>query len=249
MYVLRGACCVSGDNQRLDLYGGQHALFRAPASTDFIVTPLDAPPLVAMVFQFSEAYLYRHCPENCPHLGYLMWANGRCMCQPLESTTPMVTTVEQRALIDQIWNAPISEYLRCVYRDVKVGELLVLQLCELLYGTKPRQRTGLREHELQRVYKVRDILRHAPGRSYTLLGLAHEVGTNDATLKRHFKQVVGCTVFAYLNSCRMAKAREMLVGERKTVAEIALCLGYKHVSHFSASFRKYFGSAPTKFRE
>lgn len=248
VYVLQGECAVSSPVERLlILKSGQNALFRMSAGTDFLVTPENAGRLVAMVFQFSDAYLLRHCPENCPNLDRLPCANDKCVSQLLGATSPLVTTDEQHALVDQIWSTSLPEHLKSVYRDVKIAELLVLQLCAMLYGTKPKDETGLREHELQRVYKVRDILRNDPGKPYTLLGLAHEVGTNDATLKKHFKQVFGCTVFAYLNACRMAKAKEMLVEERKSVAETAQCLGYKHVSHFSASFRKYFGSAPTKF--
>lgn len=202
-----------------------------------------------VVFQFSEAYLLRHCPENCPDLCLLTTTEAVGTLQPLGAGGPATTTNEQRALVDQICNAPLPEHLKSVYRDVKIAELLLLQLQEILYGSTPKAENGLREHERQRVYRVRDILRTDPSQSYTLLGLAHEVGTNDATLKKHFKQVLGCTVFAYLTSCRMARAKEMLVDERKPIAEIAQCLGYKHVSHFSASFRKYYGNAPTKFLE
>ncbi len=250
VYVLEGGCVLVGAGESAqNLSAGEHVLYRVPMLTPVTVAPHAGAGFAAVVFQFSEAYLLRHCPENCPNLCQLTTSPAVAGLQVLGSGTPASTTHEQRALVDQICSAPLPEHLKSVYRDVKIAELLVLQLEEILYGTRSKSEAGLREHELQRVYRVRDILRNDPSQSYTLLGLAHEVGTNDATLKKHFKQVLNCTVFAYLTSCRMARAKEMLVDERKPIAEIAQCLGYKHVSHFSASFRKYYGSAPTKFLE
>lgn len=250
VFVLRGAGVLAGNGQAAQrLAAGQHALYRVPSTTQATIIPQPGPDFQAVAFQFSEGYLRRHCPENCPNLCRLVMAPVVATLQPLGSGAPAATVAEQRALIAQICDTRLPTYLQSVYRDIKVAELLVLQLEEILFGNEAGGEAPLRDYELQRVYRVRDILRDNPGRRYTLLGLAHEVGTNDATLKKHFKQVLGCTVFSYLTSCRMETAKSLLASGQQTIAEIARHLGYKHVSHFSAAFRKYYGNSPTKFLE
>lgn len=246
VFVLRGAGLLVANGQEVYcISGGHHALYRVPASYHVTIAPSSALDFHAVIFQFSARYLLRLCPD----LRLLANVSISSSLQSLGNNQPTATDAEQRALISNICNSALPEHLQAVYKDIKIAELLVLQLAEILNGSKASDTTGLREYELQRVYQVRDILQSAPGKSYTLLGLAHEVGTNDATLKKHFKQVFGCTVFAYLTSCRMESAKHLLLEDRKTVAEIAQYLGYKHVSHFSSAFRKYYGHAPTKFFE
>lgn len=266
LFMLEGEGWLCGNGQRAQqLRGGQHILCRVPRTTTVCLEPGAEGRFRAIAFQFSESYLRKHCPENCPNLCRLTKTPAVATLQPLGNEVPVETAEALRELVARICDPGRPVHLQSVYRDIKIAELLVLQLEEILYGTLARparlgmaaspgstgfqqaQYPKLRDYELERVYQVRDMLRNFPGRSYTLVGLAHEVGTNDATLKKHFKMVIGHTVFSYLRICRMEAARTLLVTKQKTVAEIAQHLGYKHVSHFSAAFRKYYGSAPTKF--
>ncbi len=82
----------------------------------------------------------------------------------------------------------------------------------------------------------------------SLIDLAHQVGTNDAYLKKHFKEVFGTTVFGYLHDAKMREARKMLL-EDKTVTEVAYHTGYRYVAHFTRAFKKYFGVTPNQVRK
>lgn len=250
IFVLRGSGILAANgNQVHVLTAGQHMMYRVPDTTSVTLASLADVEFQAIAFQYSEGYLRKHCPENCPTLCRLTVAPIISTLQPLGNGLPQTTRAEQRSLISQVMETNLATDLQPVYRDIKIAELLVLQLEEILYEHKENDGNRLHEHELQRVYQVRDILRGNPGKSYTLLGLAREVGTNDATLKKHFKLVLGTTVFAYLTTCRMEAAEKLLLEKRVTIAEIAQHLGYKYVSHFSAAFRKYYGVSPTKFLE
>src|SRR5690606_36936688 len=77
-------------------------------------------------------------------------------------------------------------------------------------------------------------------------GLAHAVGTNEATLKKHFKAVYGTTVFGYLTARRMELAKALLLSKELKVAAVAQEVGYKYASHFTTAFRKHFGVLPNK---
>jgi len=159
-------------------------------------------------------------------------------------------TIAMREVIHQIMRCLRKDPCRCIYYQAKVMELLSLQLEQVENSERNPNayKPNLKEEELKRVYQVRDILERNPHESFSLLGLAHSVGTNDSTLKKHFKIVFGTTVFAYLNSYRMERAKEMLLEADYKIAAIAHQFGYKHATHFSAAFKKYFGYPPTKVK-
>jgi len=159
-------------------------------------------------------------------------------------------TMEMVQVIHQIIRCMRKDPCRCIYYQAKVLELLSLQLEQIESSERDlrESRPELKEEELKRVYKVRSILEANPEESFSLLGLAHAVGTNDSTLKKHFKIVFGTTVFTYLNSFRMERAKEMLLKQDSKISSIANQVGYKHATHFSAAFKKYFGYPPTKIK-
>lgn len=155
-------------------------------------------------------------------------------------------TLAMRHVIEQIMRCMRDDHYRCLYYQAKVMELLSLQLAQI--ESSVRDNPKLKEDELKRVYQVKSILEQNPEQNHTLLGLAHAVGTNDATLKKHFKLIFGTTVFGYLNSHRMEMARKILLEQDCKVSVISSQFGYKHATHFSSAFKKYFGYSPTKLK-
>lgn len=256
-----GGVLLANGETRFKLAAGCHMLCRVRASTALRIAVADD-DFLGFVFLFSEAYLCRHCPEKLPIVPRPLNRLGAEAVQFLAYPGPRLADLELRRLVGQIYelgvgDADLQDPFAPVYRDIKVAELIVFQLKELIDKRRvdrPHdqqlgpQSSPLKEHELRRVYRVRDLLRTRPGDAYTLRGLAHRVGTNDATLKKHFKHVFGHTVFGYLRICRMEYAKQWLIHDQFSVAEIAQKLGYRHVSHFSAAFRKFYGCTPTRMR-
>ncbi|MCD8489485.1 MAG: AraC family transcriptional regulator [Desertifilum sp.] len=68
--------------------------------------------------------------------------------------------------------------------------------------------------------------------------MARQVGLNDCTLKRGFRQVFGKTVFGYLHEYRLEYARQLLEERRLNVSEVAQKIGFVNRSYFAAAFRK-----------
>lgn len=57
------------------------------------------------------------------------------------------------------------------------------------------------------------------------------------------------SLFAYLTTVRMEKARELLQAGAKNVSEVARAVGYENSNYFSKVFRRHFGYAPRELRE
>lgn len=99
-----------------------------------------------------------------------------------------------------------------------------------------------------KMYDVRDILMDDPSGDYTLISLAHRVGTNECTLKKAFKAEFGTTVFGFLTQRRMELAMHYLTETKLPLGEIGVKLGYEHQSHFTTAFRRFHGHTPSSFR-
>ncbi|MBU9674371.1 AraC family transcriptional regulator [Planococcus sp. CP5-4] len=66
---------------------------------------------------------------------------------------------------------------------------------------------------------------------------------------RHFKKSVGQTPLQFVISCRMERARQLLLTSEQSVADIAGDCGYKSPTQFHAAFTRHSGSTPKRFRE
>lgn len=163
----------------------------------------------------------------------------------LLSSTSFQLSWDMKLLINSLTESDRVDVCKHIYFQAKIIELLGLQLEQFISINSQEERfKGLKKEELERIKKVKDMLSKNPEKNYTLLGLARSVGTNDSTLKKHFKIVYGTTVFNYLNRCRMEKAHHILQNNDYKISHVAEEVGFRYASHFSAAFKKYYGYSP-----
>jgi AraC-like DNA-binding protein len=77
--------------------------------------------------------------------------------------------------------------------------------------------------------------------------LARQVGLNECSLKRGFRQAFGTTVFGYLHNYRLEQAKQMLESGTWKVGEAAKIVGYKDLTAFGRAFRQKFGILPRDY--
>lgn len=101
----------------------------------------------------------------------------------------------------------------------------------------------------------RDLVRHA--REELALGarggltvdeLARRVGTSPFHLCRVFRRWTGRTIHDHLTRLRLRLALEGLAAPGSDLAAVAVDAGFAHHSHFTATFRRYFGLTPSELR-
>ncbi|MEO7310425.1 MAG: AraC family transcriptional regulator [Chitinophagaceae bacterium] len=63
---------------------------------------------------------------------------------------------------------------------------------------------------------------------------------------RLFKQIYGKTPHQYLTSCRLEKAKQLLI-KGLTVSEVCASVGFESLSSFSSLFKNAVGETPTAF--
>lgn len=86
-------------------------------------------------------------------------------------------------------------------------------------------------------------------RSYALEELADEAGVSVATLTRHFKKTMGCTIKQFQQRMRIQQARMWLMEDPgMRLSDIAERLAFHDEFHFSKTFKQHCGQSPSEYR-
>ncbi len=86
-------------------------------------------------------------------------------------------------------------------------------------------------------------------RSISLDELADHCAVAPSHLSRQFNRQVGMGINTFIHRLRAEEARRLLRTTRRSVATIALELGYKDVAYFSRCFHRQTGSSPRAYRD
>ena len=144
--------------------------------------------------------------------------------------------------------AACSGHLRLPMITLKVLEIL-LRLCDpnligngdaVSYLSRTLRIIAEKVHE--RV--TEDISRHI-----TIDQLAEEFDVSSTTIKKVFKKVYGMSVYAYQKTLRLQNAHKLLRETDRSVAEIAMEIGYINPGKFAAAFKEQYGLSPSEFKK
>ncbi|PSN12078.1 AraC family transcriptional regulator [filamentous cyanobacterium CCT1] len=154
-------------------------------------------------------------------------------------------TPGMRIVAQQMLHCPFYGAARRLYLQAKVFELLAVQIDALQADQGEKAPTlALKPSTVDGIYQARAILTAQLENPPSVTELAQQVGLCDRTLRRGFRDRFGTTIIGYLTQQRMVKAEQLLQQGDYTVAEVANKVGYTHLGHFAAAFRKQFGVSP-----
>ncbi|NLR94350.1 helix-turn-helix transcriptional regulator [Flammeovirga agarivorans] len=152
-------------------------------------------------------------------------------------------TPEMQLTISKIFSNSFQGYSRLLFMKSQVLELLSHYFSKL----EQTENIVMDEHELQKLYKAKEIMENNIHTPPTLNELSKLIGMNNNKLKKNFKQIFGMPVFKYLQIQRLQKAYQLLQNQESTVQEAAWQVGYESLSSFSHAFFKQYGFRPSKF--
>lgn len=159
--------------------------------------------------------------------------------RPVGKVTPKMRTV-----IKQMWHHPYQGAIARMYLQGKVLEVLTLQLAQLAQAESSIPKSTLKSKNIDPIYEARSILTTQLENPPSILELAEQVGVSDRTLRSGFRKLFGTTVLGYLTQQRLQQAETILRTGELSVAEVANLVGYAHLSHFAAAFKRQFGITP-----
>ena len=156
---------------------------------------------------------------------------------------------------------PVNDYLQGYFQSVipyvrhpeasmttELGMLKVKEAAQLLLHTMP----GLKEFlfDFSDAGKI-DLEKFMLGNFHFNVPVekfAQLTGRSLAGFKRDFQKTFGMSPRQWLQEKRLTEARHLIEKKNKKSSAIYLDLGFESLSHFSHSFKKRFGKAPTANR-
>lgn len=118
------------------------------------------------------------------------------------------------------------------------------------YGVNPRKAPrmigGLAASQLRR---IRDHIEARLDEDVSLADLATLTGLSTHHFGQAFKASTGVPPHRYLIGRRIHRAKELLIGDDHSVAEIAAMVGFASQSHMTFNFRKLTGTTPARYRQ
>ena len=83
----------------------------------------------------------------------------------------------------------------------------------------------------------------------TIPALSRRACLSATTFKEEFRRLYGLPVHTWLRQRRMERAAELLHTPGLSLEKVAQAVGYSSVSQFAATFRRYYGVTPGKYRK
>ena len=159
------------------------------------------------------------------------------------------TTLAMQTVLHQILHCPFQNITKKIYLESKVWELMALLIEEERERHQSkRSAVTLKPDDIDRIHHAKEILTQQSDHPPLLLDLARQVGLNDWTLKRGFREIFGTTAFGYLHDYRLEQARQLLLENRLNVSQIACQIGFGSCSYLSKVFRKKYGVSPKQYQ-
>lgn len=122
-------------------------------------------------------------------------------------------------------------------------------LLEFLKSTTIQNENPI-QNQSKKVHLVMDHINQYYMKPILLSELAEKVHLSKEYLCHLFKKVNGFSVFEYITDVRLAKAKTLLIQDRKEkIKDISKLCGYEDVSYFGMVFKRKVGMTPSKFRE
>ena len=82
---------------------------------------------------------------------------------------------------------------------------------------------------------------------FNVEALADEVGLSRVQLHRRMKEMTGITVGEFIRNLRLQQAARLLEQGDTTVAQVTYAVGFANPTHFTAAFKKHFGTTPSDY--
>jgi transcriptional regulator GlxA family with amidase domain len=111
------------------------------------------------------------------------------------------------------------------------------------------QEEPLTSHHDETVLEAQEWLQEHLSTPITLASLAEHLGLSVRTLNRRFRQATGLSPQAYLQTLRVALAKDLLRHSNLPVNDIAWQTGLQDVSYFGQLFRRHAGMNPLAYRQ
>lgn len=247
LFCMRGAVTLTRQDGSLLTAGAQQVLILTDL-TDLAGANVDT-PLEGVLVAVDARGARESLESICHLLGGLTLDTGRVRRWmssrggfTVEGPTPW-----SRAAFADLVRLPQTERPRwCVWKSVEMLYLLSAQ--EEPEIEAPLD--SLPDRNLARsLAETRRYMEEHLDEPLTIPALSRRACLSATTFKEEFRRMYGLPVHTWLRQRRMERAAELLHTPGLSLETVAQAVGYSSVSQFAATFRRYYGVTPGKYRK
>ena len=166
-----------------------------------------------------------------------------CFLHPLSS--PIVKLNQHRSKIQNL----ILELIHETSHQIKFHEEMSNSILSTLIVTIQRILLSDVEETTGNCKKIKEFIDYNYHENMSLDSLSKTLYVSKHHLSHMFKNEFGTSPIKYLIQKRMLAAKELLETTDKSIADIAVCVGYDDVTYFSQIFKKFTGYSPRAYRK
>ena len=132
----------------------------------------------------------------------------------------------------------------------KLSEVLFIETLRRYITSLPPGQTGWLAGTRDRAVGAALALMHEnPSHPWSVEELARRVGLSRTRLAERFRHFLGMSPIAYLTEWRLKLAVDRLRSSERSVAEVALDVGYNSEAAFNRAFKRAYSAPPAQFRQ
>lgn len=131
----------------------------------------------------------------------------------------------------------------------RLADVLFIQIVRSYLRQQSQQNNFLFALSDSEIGSALQLIHDAPEVSWTLAGIALQVGLSRTAFANRFRDLVGMTPMRYITGWRMQLARRLLQESDLPLAAIAHRVGYASEAAFSRAFRREFAQNPGAARQ
>lgn len=196
-------------------------------------------------------------------LGIYFWSYTLVPAAPLKPTDlnrlfDAFVTGKQRLCQAQHRIAQVLERLTAEITEQNIGFVAVIEgLVQQLLIETARAATAIapmapplsRAHHDTVTETIVRYLQDNYRQALSLKEIAAQVHLSERHVGRVFKAATGVSIKQYLIQLKLDSAKQLLLSQNMSVADIAFEVGYQDARHFSTAFRQYTGVSPSDYRQ
>ncbi|AZQ61700.1 AraC family transcriptional regulator [Flammeovirga pectinis] len=154
-------------------------------------------------------------------------------------------TLEMQKLVSTIHHNE-NKGFQLAYFHLTIQRLFFLTTEELINNMRQQEtKKPIINGDLIIIYKLKNLLQSQDEVDTSLNDICQRFPISERKLQRDFKTIVGCSMMEFRKMKRLEQAYTMIKEGKYTISEIVFKVGYNSNSHFTHSFKNYFGFIPS----
>jgi len=165
------------------------------------------------------------------------------------SDSPSVVSIHIPYRINNILKSAISPHLQGRMKQLYSQAKVLEYLCELVKYVDEKQALLPYKKTLNNTaHQVYKLLSTMDGKLPSVIKLAEETGISAQKLSEDFRKEFGVTIYKFMSKKRLEEAHVAIEETKIPLKLLSANLGYSHVNHFNAAFKREFGYSPGSLR-